>query len=201
LGFWTVLAAGVVLGATGAWLLRRSRPRTAALVGGALAVLLPLSAVAVPFTFANGTVADATQVNANFAALAPVNGFSYVGGTPSGSFWPIMTPTFTASRAMVCTVSTTVTTTMSDTVSGVAILFPSKSENGSVASASAPPLGGAPVVYLMPGAGTGVYQASQTVQYSVGAGSTVAFGVQMNTVGNFATAATGWKMAATYTCD
>jgi hypothetical protein len=34
-----------------------------------LVLLVPLSAFAVPFTFSNGTVADANQVNQNFASL------------------------------------------------------------------------------------------------------------------------------------
>ena len=44
---------------------RRLMGKTAAL----LLLLLPISAFAVPFTFTNGTVADATQVNQNFSSL------------------------------------------------------------------------------------------------------------------------------------
>jgi hypothetical protein len=42
----------------------------------ALALLLPISARALPFTFTNGTVADANQVNANFAAVVAGQGLA-----------------------------------------------------------------------------------------------------------------------------
>jgi hypothetical protein len=70
LGFWGAMLLGAVLGALGVRSLRGSRPRTVGIVALALAILLPVSARALPFTFTNGTVADANQVNANFAALA-----------------------------------------------------------------------------------------------------------------------------------
>jgi hypothetical protein len=201
LGFWLTLLLGVALGATGLFLVRKGHTRTVVLLGVVLVVVAPISAVAVPFTFSNGTTADATQVNANFASVTPVTGFSYVNGSPTGgAVWPILGTAFTAPRTMVCTVTTTVTTTLSETVAGVAILFPSISENASLSFASGAPIGGTPVVYLMPAAGTGVYQATQTVQYSVGSGLSVAFGVQMNTTGNFATSATNWKMYVVYSC-
>jgi hypothetical protein len=47
-------------------------PSRRRLVGKATALLIllvPISAFAVPFTFTNGTVADATQVNQNFSSL------------------------------------------------------------------------------------------------------------------------------------
>jgi hypothetical protein len=69
LGFWGTLLLGAVLGAVGVRRLR-GRARMAGAAALALALLLPISARALPFTFTNGTVADATQVNANFAALA-----------------------------------------------------------------------------------------------------------------------------------
>jgi hypothetical protein len=69
LGFWGTLLLGAVLGGVGVRRLR-GRSRLAAAGALALALLLPISARALPFTFTNGTVADATQVNANFSALA-----------------------------------------------------------------------------------------------------------------------------------
>jgi hypothetical protein len=202
LGQWAMLGLGVVLGAAGVLALRRAKPARAAFLGGVLAVLLPVSAVALPFTFTNGTVADATQVNANLAALTPISGFSYVDGTPNGSFWPIMTPSFVAPRSLVCTVSTTVTTQLgAGTVTNVSVLFPSKTENGTVSAASPGPAAGSPFADLAPTAGGGVlYQATITAQYTVAAGSTVAFGAQMS-AGGVWLSASNWKMTATYSCN
>jgi hypothetical protein len=70
LGFWGLMVLLAALGALGVRRLRGGRPR---LVGGialGLLLLMPISARALPFTFTNGTVADADQVNANFAAVA-----------------------------------------------------------------------------------------------------------------------------------
>ena len=56
----------------GGYLLRPERRNRRNAVAAALLVMLPFSvaAVTLPFTFQNGTIADANQVNANFAALA-----------------------------------------------------------------------------------------------------------------------------------
>jgi hypothetical protein len=67
-GFWGAVALGALLGSLGVRRLR-GRPRMVGAGALLLALLLPISARAVPFTFTNGTIADATQVNANFAAL------------------------------------------------------------------------------------------------------------------------------------
>jgi hypothetical protein len=72
LGTWGAIFVGALLLAFGVRRLRGPRPRVVGAVALAFAVLLPLSARALPFVFANGTVADATQVNANFAALAGI---------------------------------------------------------------------------------------------------------------------------------
>jgi hypothetical protein len=74
LGAWGAILLGAVLLAFGIRRLRGPRPRVLGALALALAILLPLSARALPFTFTNGTVADATQVNANFAALANQQG-------------------------------------------------------------------------------------------------------------------------------
>jgi hypothetical protein len=62
-----------------------ARPRTMGLAALLLALAIPLTARALtlPFTFTNGTIADASQVNANFAALASgkVYGFVNANGT------------------------------------------------------------------------------------------------------------------------
>jgi hypothetical protein len=76
LGFWVTILVGAVLGALGARRLRGGRPRVVATVALAIAILVPISARALPFVFSNGTVADATQVNANFAALASQQGLA-----------------------------------------------------------------------------------------------------------------------------
>jgi hypothetical protein len=84
LTLWSILflcAAFVVVG------LRfvRARPRTIGLAALVLAFAVPFTAKALslPFTFTNGTVADATQVNADFAALANgrIYGFVNANGT------------------------------------------------------------------------------------------------------------------------
>jgi len=198
-GFWSVLLLGIALGAVGVKVLKATRARTLAIFCAALAVLAPFSAKALPFVFSNGTVADATQVNANFAALTPINGQYHVSGTPNGSQWPILTPSFVAPRNLVCTVTVMVQTIVSTPTTGLATLHPSKSENGVLDEASAPPLGGVIPEWMELSTNTGTYQASRTVQFSVSAGSTVQFGAQMFTSGSFATS-TYWKMAATYTC-
>jgi hypothetical protein len=69
LSFWLALLLGVALAVVGAKRMRGAPPRKVWIVG-LLALLVPVSAWALPYTFTNGTVADATQVNANFAALA-----------------------------------------------------------------------------------------------------------------------------------
>jgi hypothetical protein len=80
LGFWGAMLLGALLGGLGVRRLRGARPRVVGALALALALLVPISARALPFTFTNGTVADANQVNANFAALA-----SQQGVAPAGS--------------------------------------------------------------------------------------------------------------------
>jgi hypothetical protein len=63
-----LLAMGLMVSG---WILLRD-PAMRRLMGIAmvlLGLLVPISTFAVPFTFTNGTVADATQVNQNFASL------------------------------------------------------------------------------------------------------------------------------------
>jgi hypothetical protein len=88
LGFWGLIVLAAVLGALGVRRLRGGRPRLAGGLALGLALLVPISARALPFTFTNGTVADATQVNANFAALA---GAQAVGPTASSDIVDLFT--------------------------------------------------------------------------------------------------------------
>jgi hypothetical protein len=71
-GFWTAVALGAVLLAVGRRMVERGgHRRTIGVTALLLALVLPVSAAlaTVPFSFTNGTVADATQVNSNFSAL------------------------------------------------------------------------------------------------------------------------------------
>jgi hypothetical protein len=63
-----------LLGALAVRRLRSGRPRLLGMLTLAFALLVPISARALPYTFANGAVADANQVNANFAAVAGQQG-------------------------------------------------------------------------------------------------------------------------------
>jgi hypothetical protein len=69
--FWGAMLLGAGLLLLGQRLLARRRGRALTLMVLALAFLLPLSGAlaALPFSFTNGTVADANQVNSNFSAL------------------------------------------------------------------------------------------------------------------------------------
>jgi hypothetical protein len=80
---WAILLLGVILGAVGLPLLRKTHPRTVGAVTLMLVFALPIAAYAgLPYTFTNGSVADATQVNANFAAatIASVGSRQISGG-------------------------------------------------------------------------------------------------------------------------
>src|SRR5262245_53342039 len=68
-GFWGAMLLAAALGLLGVRHLRGARPRAIGLLTLVVVLLVPLTVRAVPFVFANGTVADANQVNANFAAV------------------------------------------------------------------------------------------------------------------------------------
>ena len=65
-----LMLLAMVLMVLGAILLRNpARRRFMGKAAALLILLVPITAFAVPFTFTNGTIADATQVNQNFASL------------------------------------------------------------------------------------------------------------------------------------
>jgi hypothetical protein len=103
---WT-LVLGCLLGAFAVFWMRSSRRAGVAIL--ALCVFLPLSAAAmVPFIFTNGQTADATQVNADFAAVTPIIGTTTVSTVTSGSSEQFVFPAsaaFTAPRNMQCAVT------------------------------------------------------------------------------------------------
>jgi hypothetical protein len=73
LGVPALLVLGALLGATATWFLRKRRPGLAsfvALVVLAVPLVVMAGPVSIPYGFVNGTVADADEVNANFAAAA-----------------------------------------------------------------------------------------------------------------------------------
>jgi hypothetical protein len=81
---WGIVILCIALATLGVRFLRgQHRALGAAALLLALAIPLTSRAVTLPFTFVNNTVADATQVNANFAALASgrIYGFVNANGT------------------------------------------------------------------------------------------------------------------------
>jgi hypothetical protein len=203
LGFWGVLLLGAVLGAVGVRLLRGARPRALGVLALALAIAIPLSAGAVTLiTFTNGTVADANQVNANFAALTPVSGFNQMtlGFTAIGSQSDLFTPSFVAPRAMTCTVSVETSVVASSAPVGTALVRATKNENGVISFAFGPPQNGSLGVGLaLTVAGGPSWNMTQTRQFSVSAGSTVSFGSRIIATGDF-TSATSMIAAIVYNC-
>jgi hypothetical protein len=192
IGFWGAMLLGAVLGAVGVRRLRGARPRTLGALALGLGLLIPLSARAVSLiTFTNGTVADANQVNANFAALNPVTGFNEMISLPAiGAQSDLFTPTFVAPRALTCTVSAeTSFLTQSSSPAGTAFVRATKNENGVISFASAPPQNGAAGVGMSFTVGGGnTWNQTQTRQFPVTAGATVAFGCRAFASGDFVNA-------------
>jgi hypothetical protein len=75
-GFWGAILLVTLLGALGVRRLRGARPRLLGMFTLAVVLLVPISARALPYTFTNGTIADAAQVNANFAAVVAGQGLA-----------------------------------------------------------------------------------------------------------------------------
>jgi hypothetical protein len=200
LGFWSALILGALIGVAGVRLLRGVRPRRVAMIILAVAVLIPITVRAVPFTFTNGTVADATQVNANFAAVTPVTGFfsTQVNGalvTPAD----ILTPSFVAPRALTCVVHLDARMFLNTgTPAGTDQLSAIKRENGTTSLAFAPPANGSIPTELGPNGSS--YTASQTRLFTVANGATIQFGCRLDVTGSFATGAAVTQCTTVYEC-
>jgi hypothetical protein len=188
IGFWGALLLGAVLGAVGVWLLRRAKPRTLGALALAVAIAIPLSAGAITLiTFTNGTVADANQVNANFAALTPVSGFNEMNdNVVIGSQTDVFAPSFVAPRAMTCTVNVENTISASASPVGTALVRAAMNQNGVISFANAPPQNGIfSAGFALTAIGGNTWQATQTRQFSVSAGATVSFGGRVIASGDF----------------
>jgi len=200
IGFWGTLLLGAVLGAVGVSFLRGRKPRTVGAIVLALALIIPISARAITLiTFTNGTIADANQVNANFAALNPVSNFNEMNSAPAiGAQSDLLSPTFVAPRAMTCTVSAESSIIAGSSPAGTAFVRAIKSENGVISFASAPPQNGAKGVGFSSTA-AGEWNSTQTRQFSVGAGATIAFGCRAIASGDFMNA-TNMFCVIVYNC-
>ncbi|HSY24949.1 MAG TPA: hypothetical protein VK841_22650 [Polyangiaceae bacterium] len=123
--FFGVLVLGCIVGTSGVILLRSSRKTAAALA--VLLVLVPLTALAttVPFVFTNGTVADATHVNANFTALMPIVGANTFSGQTINTAGPVFefpaSPDFTAPGNLTCMVTVNATGTADGSTGNAAL--------------------------------------------------------------------------------
>jgi hypothetical protein len=217
LGLWGAIFFGVVLGVVGVRLLRGARPRALGALVLGLAILIPLTARALPFTFTNGTIADANQVNANFAALVPVQGFNTVIQQPPsqaiGSQFDILSPSFVAPRAMTCTINAHVSielpVALSPSGSSVRFLM-IKSENSVISLAFAPPQNGAvgsafsittndTITSADFQSGIGPWESSSPAMFSVASGATVQFGARLQAFGSF-TSANDTLLTIVYNC-
>jgi hypothetical protein len=202
-GFWGTLISGAALGILGLRVLRGTKPRT---LGGAallLAVLIPLSARAVTLiTFTNGTAADANQVNANFAALNPVSGYSQVGNSGTvGAQSNIFGTSFVAPRALTCTVHLQIQATPATfPFTGSMVAWAAKNENGVVTLASAGPNTGNFGMALFPVPESQEVQTAFSSQFTVASGATVQFGATVKGF-NALTTATSLSAAVVYTCQ
>jgi hypothetical protein len=192
LGLWGALFLGALLGIAALRVLPKVRPRVLGLWALALAALLPLSVRAVPFTFTNGTVASADQVNANFAAVTPLTGFSttQVAGPFASGVTDLYSPSFVAPRALTCLVHLDTHDDLNSIApNGNGSVEAIKKENGVASVAIGQPLNdvqGAGFVRTVDGNTT--WSASQTRLFTVASGSTVQFGHRVVLFIDFATA-------------
>jgi hypothetical protein len=193
-----VLLLGALLGAVAVLSLRIARPRTVGLAALALALAIPLSARALPFTFANGTVADANQVNANFTALVPVTGFSETRQAAAMGQQNVLGPAFTAPRAMTCVMSIQVDWLPQQPSTIAAFASAIKVENGALTPASAPPDNTVDFVGLV-NTGSG-WQSTQTRLFAVSSGSTVQFGTQVQ-VNTAPASGSNFLLVLVYSCQ
>lgn len=200
IGPWGALLLGCILG-IGAVLYLKSA-RKIGLMVSILVLLVPLTALAgVPFIFVNGTIADAAQINANFAAVIPLIGKSSASGSGAsgsvGSFFAFpASASFVAPRDLRCVVT-------------VEPYFYSGSSNHQVAWRTAmkigttTSLGSAPNLSMvrMPvngSLGDSNYTGTYTDVFTVPAGSSVSFGASFSVI----LAPTIWlyDVSAVYSC-
>jgi hypothetical protein len=194
LGFWGAIVLGCLIGVCGVLVLRSSRKTAGAMV--ILSLLIPLTAVAsVPFTFTNGQIADANQVNADLVALTPIQGtqtFQTRPGPGSQVDLP-SSPAFTAPRNLTCLVTVEAIGQAGGT--GEQVLFNPVVQVGSTLTG-----GSANNLYFAFTAQFFMdfnYFATYTQSFSVSAGSPVSFGMAINVVSPGGFEATG---TAVYSC-
>jgi hypothetical protein len=116
LGWWGALLLGVLLGMVAAHTLRGARARAIGAFVLAIAFIVPIAAHALPFTFSNGTIADANQVNANFEAVNITT--ARIALTSEVVF-----PTATSSNYVFEGSTSTLTTTATQRITGSATSF------------------------------------------------------------------------------
>jgi hypothetical protein len=200
LNFWLVLLLGALLGIVAVHALRGARPRTIGIAVLALALVIPITARAVPFVFTNGSTADATQVNADFNSLTPVTGFFEVPQAAVTGQENVLGPAFTAPRAMTCIVSEELDW-LADPgqPNGVtASASEIKSENGGITPAMAPPANQVSFVGLQL-TNAGYWQSNQTRLFTVASGASVQFGSQIQANGSVPTS--HYLLVLVYSCQ
>jgi hypothetical protein len=185
LGFWGTMLLGLVLGVFGVLVLRSGRKT--AIATFLLALFVPFTAMAtVPFIFTNGQIADASQVNADFAALTPIRGqqnFVAAPTTAGGNFFA-SSPAFTsAPRSLTCLV--TVDANAVAGVSGAPVGFNVAMQIGTTVT-----LGPASNLFFSIGPtvlpdGDSNYFVSYSTVFTVPAGASPSFGASLGPPPNF----------------
>jgi len=198
LRFWSVLILGALLGIVAVRCLRQPRPRRLGMFILALAMLIPISVRAVPFTFANGSVADATQVNADFAAVTLLTG-SGVGFNPAPSAVATVFGAFlVAPRALTCVVHVSAQiTTNTASPTGDASMSALKNENG----LNSRPTDNLDAGFARAALGTNTWMVTNTGLFTVASGATVNFGCFVTTTGQFSTAFSALSCRVIYECQ
>jgi hypothetical protein len=177
IGLWGALVLGCVIGMVAVVLLRSAR-KTGLLVS-LLVLLLPLTAVAtVPFVFTRGTIADASQVNTDFAAVIPVRGRTTTSTSINGTAATYVFPTssFTPQYDMNCIVTVQPFVAAS---SGSVISWNTAIKVGSTPSTGPSPGPGLFTMTAIPSIGPEQnYVSTFTEMFSVTHGTSVSFGAQ-----------------------